>query len=44
MNVIEGLEFKLTYFKATVQHFSHYAIETPPHKYMLFHWGISFFY
>ena len=24
------LEFKLAYFLATVQHFSHYAKETPP--------------
>ena len=29
MDVIAWLEFELSYFKAAVQHFSHYAMETP---------------
>ena len=29
MNVIARLEFEPIYFKAAVQHFSHYATETP---------------
>ena len=29
VNVIVQLEFKLTYFKAAVQHFSHYTMKTP---------------
>ena len=27
--MIEQLEFELAYFKATVQHINHYAMETP---------------
>ena len=29
VTVIVQLEIKLTYFEATVQHFSHYTMETP---------------
>ena len=29
VNVIPWLEFELTYFKLTVQHFRSYAMETP---------------
>ena len=29
-NVIVELKFELAYFKAAVQHFSHYASETTP--------------
>ena len=29
VNVIAGLEFEITYFKATAQHISYYTIETP---------------
>ena len=30
VNVMIWLDFELAYFKATVQHFSHYATETLP--------------
>ena len=29
MNVIEQLEFELTYYDITAKHFSHYAMRTP---------------
>ena len=30
VNIIAQREFKLTQFEASVQHFGHYVIETPP--------------
>ena len=35
VNVIAQLEFELTYYNVTVQHFSHYAIGTPPKSVVL---------
>ena len=35
MNVIAWLEFELAYFKASIQHFSHYTMGTSPHIYCL---------
>ena len=32
MDVIAWLEFELTYFKAIVQNFSHYVVESPPYS------------
>ena len=36
MNIIERLEFELSYFVTTVQYISHYVIETLPAKKQIF--------
>ena len=37
VNVIAWLEFELTYYDSTVQHFNHYATGTPPWRYEAVH-------